>query len=706
MTESDDFSAYIPDCRRTTFDLVSSELFQKISVLNINIRSIANKFSEFSAHLSLMKNKFSFIIVTETWLQDSIDFTFELDGYTSVSLNRVGRRGGGIKVFHQNSISSSIINDLTTQSDTCERIFLRANIPSLGTFVLGAIYRPPSVPILPFVEETAGILESLANSRCVIVGDININTLNYETDRNVRTYVDTFSEHNFFNEINLPTYHSPITQSDLSCLDHMWHNLLIPRASFVLEPNLSDHYGTCLVFDKKIITIEHTIKFRDYSIRNLQNFKENIDMEFRSYNSTSTDPNDNFTHLFNFLIKLHNKFFPVRIKKVSSKRFDAPWISKSVLRCIKKKHRWYNMMKQRLITVECYKKLAADIKKLLRSVEDEYYVKKLQSLSGDSKKNWRLLNKLMQKHKNDLPKNFTVGGVETTNETVISNNFSQYFRDHPKFIHDSIPASVSDFSHLIPIMNNSFNFEPCTAEEILFFISQMKKEGSIKDISRQFLQLAAPHVSSIMAASYNLCLGRGLFPDLLKISKITPVHKKGSKSLIENYRPISILSNLSKIFESIICSRLQNYFSTENLLSERQYGFRAGKNTELAVFNLLFKVLPAIESKKFALCLFLDYSACFDTIDRNLLIQKLQRYGLSDRSISLIKSYFDDRHQYVKYRETNSIMTQQTVGVIQGSRLGPLYSLIFIQMISTDYAPKMKIFYMLMTLVLFILMII
>ena len=208
--------------------------------------------------------------------------------------------------------------------------------------------------------------------------------------------------------------------------------------------------------------------------------------------------------------------------------------------------------------------------------------------------------------------------------------------------------------------------------DISKLILNMKKEGSILDISRRFLRICNSLVSKNISFLLNLCMEQGVFPDAYKLAKITPVFKKGASDLISNYRPISILSNFSKIFESVIFTRIQNFFIAENLLSNRQFGFRKDRSTELAIFDLLFKILPAFEMKKFAICVFLDYSACFDTICRDILICKLRKYGVRGMSLQLVKSYFSNRQQYVTYQEAKSVIMHQNIGVVQGSRLGPL----------------------------------
>ena len=190
--------------------------------------------------------------------------------------------------------------------------------------------------------------------------------------------------------------------------------------------------------------------------------------------------------------------------------------------------------------------------------------------------------------------------------------------------------------------------------EISKIIASVKKEGSLGDISIRFLRACVPFILKPLCNFFNLCITSGVFPDIMKLAKINPVFKKGSTHIVTNYRPISILCNISKIFESIMYNRLNNFLMSQNILSERQYGFRKGKNTELAVLDLLHRVLPSIQDKKFAICVFLDYSACFDTICRDILLKKLERYGVRNSCLNLFKSYLTDRRQYVEYKNFRS----------------------------------------------------
>ena len=177
---------------------------------------------------------------------------------------------------------------------------------------------------------------------------------------------------------------------------------------------------------------------------------------------------------------------------------------------------------------------------------------------------------------------------------------------------------------------------------------------------------------------FNLSLSTGLVPDKLKIAKIATVFKKDDPHKFDNYRPISILPSISKLLEKCIYNRLYSFCLNNKILTDSQYGFRKNHSTAHALIELQDKILTAIHTNKFCIGIFMDLSKAFDVVDHKILLSKLEHYGVRGLPLSWFKSYLSNRSQYVVYNNSSSDFCSITHGVPQGSILGPLLFLIYI----------------------------
>ena len=175
-----------------------------------------------------------------------------------------------------------------------------------------------------------------------------------------------------------------------------------------------------------------------------------------------------------------------------------------------------------------------------------------------------------------------------------------------------------------------------------------------------------------LTLNINQTLTSGIFPGILKIAKIIPLLKKGDKTLLENYRPISILPAMSKKFKRIMFNQIPNHFSTHILFYSGQYGFRANHSTQFAALELIDRITQDLDQGNMPITISMDLSKAFYTLNHAILIYKLKLCGLSEAALKLMQSYLTNRKQYVEINNTQSSKHDITVGVPQGSILGPL----------------------------------
>ena len=226
--------------------------------------------------------------------------------------------------------------------------------------------------------------------------------------------------------------------------------------------------------------------------------------------------------------------------------------------------------------------------------------------------------------------------------------------------------------------NESIFIKPCTNKEIIDIISDLSwnKATGPNSIPKKLIKLTKDFITNNLSVLFNLPFSSGIFPDKLKIANILPDFKKGSQLDCSNYRPILLLSNLDKIIEKLMHKRLMEFLKEQTILYCKQYGFCKGFSTAHAIINLTDNMEKAIDNKQFACGVFIDLHKAFNTVDHNILFEKIQHYGIRGIAHQCCKSYLENRKQFVSISGAESELASVNYGVPQGSVLGPLLFLI------------------------------
>ena len=234
---------------------------------------------------------------------------------------------------------------------------------------------------------------------------------------------------------------------------------------------------------------------------------------------------------------------------------------------------------------------------------------------------------------------------------------------------------------------SSIFLEKTTPSEIIFIIKEFKNDKS-SDISIILIKLCSPIISPVLCSIFNKCMESGEFPLILKVGRISPIYKKDAKNNIKNYRPISTLPVFEKIFEKILYSRIYDYVTSKNIISETQFGFRKLHSTSHAIHHSVNSIKKSHSNSKHVIGVFIDLSKAFNTIDHKTLLCKLYNYGIRGIPHDLIKSYLSNRKQYVKIgtQESNKLVVKY--GVPQGCVLGPLLFLLYINDLKNAISSK------------------
>ena len=235
---------------------------------------------------------------------------------------------------------------------------------------------------------------------------------------------------------------------------------------------------------------------------------------------------------------------------------------------------------------------------------------------------------------------------------------------------DYIPTKVS----------KSIFFQEVDQSEILKLISnlELRKACGYDHISNRIMKatsyVVAPHLTKL----FNNCLNQGIFPEAYKLAQVVPLYKGGDKQSVISYRPISLLPVIGKLLEKVVSSRTVSFFDQNNLFSPYQFGFRAKFSTEYAVLDIYEKLLNNLDKKLNTCAIFLDLAKAFDSVSHTILLRKLEKYGIRGNALNFFASYLKSRKQFVKLNNVLSTSLLIEFGVPQGSILGPLLFLIFI----------------------------
>ena len=318
---------------------------------------------------------------------------------------------------------------------------------------------------------------------------------------------------------------------------------------------------------------------------------------------------------------MHNKYFPpVRIR-INQRRSFKPWLNKGLRNAINKKNALYKhslISKTSSSTIK-YKQYKNKLTTILREAEKKYYADKLSAVHNNLSKTWKIINTLLCRHNSTVKiKEIISNGIVINNSKMVSNIFNSFFTSVGPDLARAIPvSSVKPEVFLKGNYSSSFFFNPTNEMEIFDIISNLKNGASAgaDNFPIGLLKFCSKELMNILVDINNHSMCLGVFPDMMKIARIIPIHKAGDKTIVSNYRPISILSVFSKITEKIVHQRLVNYLDANTILHGNQFGFRQELSTEMALLQMIEEISKSLDEKNITFGDFVDLAKAFDTVE-------------------------------------------------------------------------------------------
>jgi len=673
-----------------------------------NLDGNATNFDSISVELKKIGHKFTAIGLCETNIDSHHKSLYDMDGYDSIYQSRLpGKsKGSGLGLYIDEKFVYEELPDLCLCTPDIETLFVKLTNTE-KSITLGVVYRSPNGSIVNFLSGFEKLLTDLPQDNVYITGDFNVN-LHAIADNHSKNFESVLLGKGFSPLISVSTHQMPNHSG--TCIDNIisnnFDNIII---SGTIDDRVSHHAPLVLVSSTPAVCLhspdevkEPLLKYHyDFSPSNVSSLQDKVIHLVNHHFNHQEESNHTEPRFESFMAdfsKLVDETCKVESKSLSKRNtITNPWITPGIINSSNKKHKlhkaWQKTKKSKsdphdkgdivlYTSLNLYRKR---LKYIIRDAKDNYYKNKIDNVQGDPKATWKLINNLRGNTRASISPTFIIDSEVVLNHRRIANAFNDYFVSVAQKLNDNhhdtgVPVDrlPSFRSFMSKRTRNSIVMHDCTAEEISEIIKSFSN-GKSSDIPIQAVKACQEVISLTLSHFFNHFMRIGIFPDILKIGKITPIYKsKGNKQYFDNYRPISILPIFGKIFEKIMYTRIYNFFISNNLMYSKQFGFRKGHGTSHALNFSIAHLTKEITSKKHCIGIFIDLSKAFDTIDHNIMLEKLDGYGVRGTAHDLINSYLTSRKQCTKFGDEVSDTCFVLYGVPQGSVLGPLLFLIYI----------------------------
>ena len=647
---------------------------------HLNIQGISNKIDQVRLMLESEKNNIHVLGFSETKLNaihpDSI---FEVNGFQKpFRKDRETNSGGGLIVYVKEGICCNRRTDLEHESLEC--LWLEIKPLKSKSFLVGNIYRPPNSTVqwnTTFEDCIENVLRE--DKEIYLMGDVNRDLLNSQIKNVWTEYIEPFGLTQLVSEA------TRVTSNSKTLIDHIYSNCPENVNSLnVPKIGLSDHFP--IFFTRKMHVQPPKSSHFTISYRSFKNFDEAKfieDLQTVPWDTIKLfdDTDDIMEAWLDLFLQVVDKHVPIKQHRVKHKN-QPQWMTPEILDAMKCRDKHKSLGNDNE-----YKIWRNKVIELINNSKKAQY----QTFIDSNKDNPGSIYKIFQEvgagkglHRKTSVTSVKIGESLIEDSTEMANEFNNFFVNVASKLKDCVINTDHDklreFCQAKLPAETKFTIPPIQKEKVSKFLSyiDISKATGTDLIGPRLLKLAAPFITDEITFICNHSINSSVFPAKWKEAKVAPLHKNGPNEEINNYRPISILPVLSKVLEKHVHESLSEFLHEHNLQHKTQSGFRAQHSCETALINIIDLWLNAIDNGKMIGVVLVDFKKAFDLVDHQILIKKLELYGIKDEALQWFNNYLTNRKQQVSVNNCKSDFQHISYGVPQGSILGPLLFLLFI----------------------------
>ena len=535
-----------------------------------------------------------------------------------------------------------------------------------------------------------------------IAGDINIDVFHgrwlhsdypqIALSRMIKGICHSCNFHQIVNGITRAQFNSVTQTTDMSCLDHLYTNAKF-RCSVpdIIPFGNSDHdVIKCIRYSKNPTSPARTICKRSYKCFEKSAFLQDVAVIdwFDVYECDDVDKaTEIFTNKFRFVLNVHAPWV-----KFQERKSFTPWLTEETKNIMKERDFWKQTAKDLAISSNgCqaqshawikYKELRNKVNNRKKYEESLYKAECLSEVADSPEILWKNAKSFMGWKSQSSPQQIQVNDTLVTSSRKIAHFMNEYFVSKVNSIRSAMNAAPFPTSKLKEIMrgkNCKMQLQHVGLVKVKRILNSLSnsRSTSVDELDNFSLKLAADFVAHPIHHIVCLSIIQNKFPESWKLSKVIPIHKKGDKIQRKNYRPVSILSPVSKVLEKVVYEQIYSYFDRNHIFHPNLHGYRANRSTQTALLQMYDRWVRAANEGQLSGIVLLDLSSAFDLVDPELLLQKLKIYKFDEDILNWVKSYLANRSQAVWIDNSLSEFRHCPIGVPQGSNLGPMFFLVF-----------------------------